>query len=1178
VLFLVASLPIFGALAQPGSSTSDQIDEYFDGGHIARPDRLVSIDGFTAGAYGWYLSPGAGGRLVYRIARQGGTTIRISVWLYAFPGVTNAILASTGNEAPATLLTNVSGEGVKVVLPKLFDSASSVVIEIDARNSSPAQVLVIDRMVTYASSGTDPRAPPVLSYVAFGGLAALITLALLRTRRDALALSAAMGVVVASATATRFLDLFAANGPLDPDAYVYRLYADSFEWWPFSGHGLFSGNFSEREPLFPLVVHAYFQVLGSSDFHVRVVSVTLSIAVVVLSVVAARRLLGWPAALLVGFMLALSGPLIQESVRGLRLELEMVVLLLLYMALDRSPSRRPLLHAIVVGAIGAAMVLTRTYYLPIFVAAVLLSFLVRYRPSWRTIGLVGTAVIIMLAAEGAHRVGLYEHHGDAFFDTAGYNRWNANVERFAIGRPLPHPELFPTAQQYQELGPYFGPKISTTQYLLVIHSPLEFVRDSLAGARAEFDTIDGTTVLAQKATHFTALRGRIGAVAARTALRVDLATRWLILLGLMALVVRAWRRPHLALIPLMVISWLGLTAFLFDHSLLERYRHTWQTMPLALIAGAWLLQSAVVVVSRRLEAPKHLGALYRRFVPDLDLALFPASMFLALAQTALHSQFLLADTLLLALAIGVLTYRRPAAGTLAMLLAVSVGGNVTPIPVEVAALVAVVGRVRPPMRSVAPLIAFVPFGLAVVPAGGGPTSATFNFAASILLVAEIVAVAAGRPDVRQRLMWLLAAIGPLAGLAYVVEPAAPTAIALVPVGAAVAAWLYVSGHRRALAVLLLDLVIVLLVDPLFAWLGVLVAVAWLARDRARWPVRRKFAVGAAVVAGLIVLGVGASLAATTPPPGAAFGVWLTDTSSSLRQQITVDRAGDNSIWFYGRRASTLSDYPVVVEVNGAPVTTDLNSYLPSAEPAWIRLALPGTRALGEHLDVQVRATGQPNPINRFIEIGGVYATVPGLASAYSNGSQMIGANGTYLIVLGDDSQPLAPGGLPEPLVQGRWQPPLGQWMPGEGSAPTAAREQANTLQLWSATFNLAVQHPLGIGTGNLAAALTGLDAGFGPGLTARNEFLQVASEWGLPGLVGLVLLIGAAAWRVQRSGYRLGAALLLLILVSMAGESLLAEPAGAVATWVTLALCLTVTATGAASLSISPASGDEKQR
>jgi len=1169
---------MFGALAQPGSSTSDEVDEYFDGGHVARPDLLVSIDGFTAGAYGWYLGPGTSGRLVYRIPRQAGTTIGLSVWLYALPGVTNSITASTEGQAPVTLLTNVNGQAVKVDLPHLFDAAPSVTIEIDAHNSSSVQALVIDQLETYVSSGTDARAPPALTYIAFGGLVALITLAIVRKQRHALAVSAAMGVVVATATATRFLELFAVSGQLlDPDAVAYRLYADRFQWWPFSEHGLFSGNFSEREPLFPMVVHAYFQVLGSSDFHLRVVSVTLSIAVVVLAVVAARRLLRWPAALLVGFLLAVSGPLIQESVRGLRLELEMVVLLLLYLAIDRGPSRRPLGHAILVGAIGAAMVLTRTYYVPVFVAAVLLAFLVRYRPAWRTVGLVSVAVVIMVAAEGAHRIGLYEHHGDALFDTAGYDRWNANVERFLIGRPLPHPELFPTAEQYQQFGPYFGRKISTNQYLFVIHSPLELVRDSLAGAREIFDTIDGNSVLVQKGTHFAAFKGQIQAAAAFAALRVDLATRWLILLGLMAMAARAFRRPHLALIALLVVSWLGLTAFLFDHGLLERYRHTWQTMPLALIAGAWLLQSAVVVANRRLAAPKHLAVLYRRMVHDVDLALFPAAIVLALAQTALHSQFLLPDALLLALAVGVLAYRRPAAGTAAVLLAFSVGGNVTPIPAEAAALVAVAWRVRPPLRSLAPLIAFVPFGLAVLLAGGLPSTATLNFAASMLLVAASVAIAAGRSEIRERLLWLIAAIGPLAGLAYVLEPAAPTAIALIPLGAAVATWLYISGHRRGLALVLLDLVIVVLVDPIFAWLGVLVAATWLAWDQARRLARRRLAVGAAVLGGLVVLGVGASLAATTPPPGAAWAVRLSDTSSSLRQQITVDRAGDNSIWFYGRRASTLANYPVVVEVDGGPITTDLNSYLPAIQPRWTRLALPTTRALGERLDVEVRATGQPDPINRFIEIGGVYATVPNLASDYWNGSQMIRANGTYLIVLGDDSQPLAPGGLPEPLVQGRWQPPVGQWMPGERSAPTAAREQANTLQLWSATSNIAAQHPLGIGTGNLATGLNGLGAGFGAGLTARNEFLQAAAEWGLPGLVGLVLLIGAAAWQVRRSGYRLGAALLLLVLVSMTGESLLVDSAGAVATWVTLALCLTVAGTGAASLSISPPSGGEKQ-
>jgi len=582
-------------------------------------------------------------------------------------------------------------------------------------------------------------------------------------------------------------------------------------------------------------------------------------------------------------------------------------------------------------------------------------------------------------------------------------------------------------------------------------------------------------------------------------------------------------------------------------------------------------------VRRRFGVPMQLVALYRRLIGDLDLVLLPTSVVLALALTALHSRFVLADTLLLALAIGILTYRRPAVGTVALLLAVSVSGSLAPAAAGAAALVAIVLRLRPAIRSLAPLIAFVPFGLAMGLAGGKPSSTTLELEASMVLVAATVAVAAARPDIRELLMWLIAAIGPFAGLAYVLEPAAPTAIALVPAGAVVAAWLYLKGNRLALPLVLLNVAIVVIVEPLFAWLGVLAAVAWLARDRARRPLRRSAALSAAVLAGLVVLAVGASLAATTPPPDAAWRVQLTDARSAVRQQMTVDRVGDNSIWVYGRRGSTLPDFPAVVEVNGAPLTTDLNAYLPAVQPAWSRLPLPGKLVLGEHLDVQIRATGQPDPINRYIEIAGVYATVPELTSEYSNGTQMVAVNGTYLIVLGDESQPLAPGGLPEPLVQGRWQPPLGQWMPGERGAPTASREQANTLQLWSSTFTIAAHHPLGIGTGNLASALEALNTGLGPGLSARNEFLQAGAEWGLPGLVGLALLIGAAAWRVRRSGYRVEAALLVLTLVSMAGESVLADSAGAVSIWLTLALCLAVTATGAASTSTSPASGGEKQ-
>jgi hypothetical protein len=292
---------------------------------------------------------------------------------------------------------------------------------------------------------------------------------------------------------------------------------------------------------------------------------------------------------------------------------------------------------------------------------------------------------------------------------------------------------------------------------------------------------------------------------------------------------------------------------------------------------------------------------------------------------------------------------------------------------------------------------------------------------------------------------------------------------------------------------------------------------------------------------------GASLAATTPPPDAAWSTQLNAPTSSIRQELTVDRPGDNSIWIYARRSSTLTDYPFSVIVDGQPVTADLNAYLPTDVLTWNRIPLITSPHVGDRLDVQITAGGQPNPVDRYIEIGGVYATAGGISSP--------GINGTYLVVLGDDSLPLAPGGLPEPMVRNRLQPPMGAWMPGEIAAPPESRQEAGVLQIWRQTLDIAVRHPLGIGTGNLASALFDGGAGIGPGLTARSEPLQALAEWGLLGLGGLLLVMSVAAWLARRTGDRLAGALLVVAAIAMIGESILAEPAGAATLWLALGFC-----------------------
>ena len=1032
---LLGAYPLLAALAQPGTATSDEVIEYFDSGYVSRPERLLAVEGFHPGDQGWYLDSGASGRLVYQVPVRPGSGVGLNLWMNSPPGVSSEVIARVAGRPNSTLATDRTFTGDRLVMTANQVSGPSVEFEFRAKNTTDGPLLIIDRLETYSLRGIAVPAPPAYSYLASGGLAALITLALLRRRRQAIPVSLVMGAVLAIAVGTRMAALFKATGVLDPDAIGYRIFADRFQWWPLFDHGIFSGNFGQREPLFPMIAHLYFQMLGSSDFHLRVVSATLSVAVVILTVVAAGHLLvSWPARLGAGLMVAISGPLIHEGTRGLRLELETVLVLLFYIALARPPSRRPAFGAAAIGLLGGALALTQTSLIPLVGVAATVSFLVRYRPLPKAAGLLALVAIIVVGAEAAHRVGLYVHYQDAFVDTAAYARWLANTELFVNHQPLPHPELFPSLLDYQKYGPYSGPHITTAQYLFMIHSPQEYIRDSLGGLRAMFDTVDGFLPLPSSLS-------RLGGVVGP---RIDLAARWLILLGLVSLSARAIRHPHLALIPAMVISYLASTAFLFDHGLLERYRHTWQVIPLALIAAAWLVERAVIVVARRFHIRWNPEQLYRRAAASLDLALFPISALLAVGLQTLPLRLVSADALLLAATVGVLVYRRPTAGIGALLVVVIGAGERAGAATEVAALIAILARERPAARTLLPLLVLAPFGLAVAVARGPSGSSSLFFVWTMVMMVATVVVAAGRPSVRGQLIWLVAAAGPLAGIADFVHPNAPSAALVIAAGVVAGIWLHLLGQRWALPLALLSLAIVVFTEPLIAWLGVLAALAWLSFRSGFLPALR-LRTGAATAA-LVVLALlvgGASFEATTPPATASWRTYLASTNASVEQRISVDRAGDDSIWIFGRRGSPASDYHVRVDVGNVPIAADLNSYLATDQMTWVRLPLITMPRAGDSLDVRLTATGQLDYISRYVEIGGVYTQTAAATSSYWDGSRIQAQDlspdsgtqaGTFLIVLGGDSLPRPPAGLPAPLVQGLLQPPMGAWSREENAA------------------------------------------------------------------------------------------------------------------------------------------------
>jgi len=513
-------------------------------------------------------------------------------WLYTGGSVTGELRISSAG--PSRVYPNPSFAGDVIEFPEATE-ASSIELEISARNAGPRDALVIDQLIWGTVKGRAAPRPILLSYAGLGLLAGLLTVPLVQVRRRWL-LAMAVGLLIAVTAYTRFETLYArASGPLDPDAVVYRIYADRFQWWPPWENGIFSANFSEREPLFPLVVHAYFDALGSSDFHIRVVSSTLSVFAVPLTLVAAKRRLSWPVALTVAAIVALNTHLVNESVRGLRTELELCEVLGLYIVLDRPPSPRPRRESIVAGVLGAALVLTRTFYLPMILMATGISFVSRYRPL-RTafVSLLISVALVAFAVVG-HRVAMFERQGDAFWDTAGYARWNANVEKFQYGHHLDHPELFPSEADYLKIGPYSGPRITYTQYLFQIHTLPDFVIGTAAGFIDVLATTGGFYVPGADKV-LEPISQKMNVPLAKVADDgIDLVLKAAAAIGLLALVVSSLRRPQLAdlLLPTMVASGLAFSTFLYHLRLVEPYRNTIQFYPLALIAGGWLTEETI---------------------------------------------------------------------------------------------------------------------------------------------------------------------------------------------------------------------------------------------------------------------------------------------------------------------------------------------------------------------------------------------------------------------------------------------------------------------------------------------------------------------------------------------------------------------------------------------------------
>lgn len=570
------------ALSEPASLGFDEHLSNVDPGHVPW---LLEHTGGRWGRYGWYLSAGETGLLRIRMPGSENGVLKLRIWAFS-PGQLS-VRISDGTDSHEIPLSHLDSR----LLHYPVNGSSELIVA--ASNPLSEEQLVLDRFAV-AWSRIDDHLPSSWPLGVAVAMCLVGFLLICGTHKESVPWPLWLGsFAILAASVAGFvlrwdlLDL-ARGLPVDPDVLAYIAYARSLDWFT-ADHGFYSGSFSEREPLHIAMIHLWAKFWGDTLPAVRWYTVMISMLLVpsigvFIWGVSGHWLIGASAA----WIMALNPVVVEESVRGLRLE---GITFLLLLGLSAWLWGRGWLGAMMLGLTIGLMALTQSPTLTILLSMVWLAWVLsRFSKQWVDVHFVPAqwkwphlllASFLALAMFVPHLYGLYKSYGDPSWPSSRYARWNANFEfPDRIGTPG-----FPSAEEFSR-DVYAGPVMTYTEYLFGLHSFPTLVYGQIKGW-AESTAYMSTSVT----PHLKELIFLYHASGFRAVLRhltPSTVVVFVLSLGLTALgFVELAMHPKYWWVPTLSIVGTWYAAYLYSVRLVEPFRHTGHVYPLLLFCLIW---------------------------------------------------------------------------------------------------------------------------------------------------------------------------------------------------------------------------------------------------------------------------------------------------------------------------------------------------------------------------------------------------------------------------------------------------------------------------------------------------------------------------------------------------------------------------------------------------------------